>query len=257
LLADSTTIFPSKNSEGITAQITFCRKINKLSGKPIESESVFAIRENETVYSLIDISSPNRDDDRPLMFHLQWIDPEGNSIFLKRIDLYPEDSSSTFKSSISASPDKRQPGDYRLRFYLFRELIAEKDFKLLPGSEVPTLAEKLDINLSFSRKTDKKTGERIGIDTVFKIKDKARVQGFADVGNLENIPAEGAELRFDWIEPSGKSFYQKSLELIPGNPGSTAASSISISPDKRQPGDYLLRLYLNDEIAGEKKFYLR
>ncbi len=65
------------------------------------------------------------------MFHIDWIDSTGNSLYKKRIDLSPSDSSSRIISSISLSPPKRKVGEYIVRVYLFRELIAEKKFQLV------------------------------------------------------------------------------------------------------------------------------
>ncbi len=107
------------------------------------------------------------------MFHVDWIDPEGRSFYLKRIDLLPGDSTASLISSISVSPDKRLPGKYLLRIYLFRELIAEKYFELRDSAKV----EKIYGDIVFFKSIDKESGEMKGVDTVFEIKEKRDSQG--------------------------------------------------------------------------------
>jgi hypothetical protein len=130
--ADSTIVYPPKKTGDISAKITFCRKISKKTGKLIDAGSVFTIGNDEMVHAVVDLENRFESGDRDLMLHLQWIDQDGGDIYRKRIDLTSADSTSTLKSSISISPDKRQPGEYLLQVYLFRELIAEKKFRLLP-----------------------------------------------------------------------------------------------------------------------------
>lgn len=129
---DSTITYPPKKTDGISAKITLCRKVSKKTGNRIGEGTLFSIKEKEWVRAFVDIEHRFNDDKRELMFHLDWNDANGRSFYLKRIDLSPDDSSSTIKSSISISPGKRKPGKYTLRVYLFRELIAEKEFELRP-----------------------------------------------------------------------------------------------------------------------------
>jgi len=130
--ADSTIVYPAKKADGISAKITLCRKVDKKTGKRIGTGTVFTIMEKERVRAFVDLENRFVYGDRELMFHFDWIGVNGRSFYRKRIDLSPDDSSSTINSSISIPPDKRQPGKYILRIYLFRELIAEKKFELLP-----------------------------------------------------------------------------------------------------------------------------
>ena len=257
-VADSTIVYPAKTPDGISVKISLCRKLSNKTGKRIGEGTVFTIKEKESVYAFIDLENRFLHSDRELMFHIDWIDADGRSLYQKRIDLSPGDSSSTITSSISISPDKRQPGAYLLRIYLFRELIAEKKFELRAESQVtPSQEEGITANIILYRNVDKKTGKRIGEDTVFTIKDKAKIRAFIDLAN--RYAYGNMELMFllDWIGPNGSSFYRKQIDLIPGDSSSTINSSISISPDKRQPGECFLRIYLFEELIAEKKFELR
>jgi hypothetical protein len=68
------------------------------------------------------------------MFHLEWLSPDGETVYKKRIDWAPNSSTATLKSSIAIDPDRRSPGRYSFRVYLFRELMAEKRFELRADS---------------------------------------------------------------------------------------------------------------------------
>ena len=96
----------------------------------IGTGTVFTIKEKAKVRALINLE--NRDDylNNELKFKVEWIGPDSNSFYSKMIDLSPGDSSSTIKSSISNIPTKRQPGNYMLRVYLYKTLLAEKKFEL-------------------------------------------------------------------------------------------------------------------------------
>jgi hypothetical protein len=258
ILPDSTIVFPSKKADDISAKITFCNKLGSKTGKRIGEGTVFTIREKESVYAVVDLDNRFLNLGREQMIHIDWIDPDGSSFYRKRIDLLPGDSSSAITSSISISPNKRQAGEYILRIYLFRELIAEKKFELQTESQAALArAEGIQANIVFCKSVDKETGERKGVDSVFTIKEKAKVRAFID---LENRYANGdKELNFnlEWIGPDGKSFYSKQVDLPRGDTTTTINSSISITPDKRQPGKCLIQLYLFDELIAEKKFELQ
>ena len=256
--ADSTIVYPAKNADGIAAKITLFRKMNKKTGKLIGEGTVFTIREKEKIRALIELENRFVYGDRELMFHLDWIGDNGKSFYRKQIDFSPNDSSSTIKTSISIPPDRRQPGNYILRIYLFRELIAEKKFELIPESQIIlSKDEEIKAGITLYRRISKKTGKMLGKGTVFTIKKKAKVRALID---LENRFAYGdRELIFhlDWIGEDGKSFYRKGIDLYPDDSSSTIKSSISISPGKRQAGNCILQIFLFNKLIAEKKFELR
>lgn len=125
-----TTVFAPKEGEGIEAAITFCEKFGSKTGNPIREGTVFTVGEEEKVRALVEIGNARALGERDLMFHLMWIDPDRNSFYTKRIDITPEGDRAEIKSAISIPPDKREPGIYTLRVFLFRERIAEKTFEL-------------------------------------------------------------------------------------------------------------------------------
>ena len=254
---DSTIVYSPKQPEGITAKITLCRKVGKKTGKRIGTGTVFYIKEKTKVHAFFDLKNRKSFADKEMMFHIEWIGPDGKSFYRKRIDLLQDDSSSTINSSISITPAKRQQGSYKVRFFLFRELIAEKKFEL--RDFVPITGKEFDItaNITLCRKVGKKTGKRIGAGTVFTIKKKAKVRAIIDLENRDDYLDKALKFEVEWIEPNGKSFYKKKIDLSPGDSTSTIKSSISITPKKRQPGNYIFRVYLYKTLLSEKNFELR
>ena len=65
-----------------------------------------------------------------LKFSVKWSGPNSKSFYTKRFILSPEENSATIKSSISITPGKRPPGNYKFQLYLFEKLLAEKMFEL-------------------------------------------------------------------------------------------------------------------------------
>ena len=253
ILPDSTIAYPSKEADGISAKITLSRYFGQKTGRQSAIATIFPLKEGENIYSVIELENRLKNTDRDLMFHLDWIGPDGRSFYLKRIDLSPDDSTTALVSSISASPDKRPPGKYLLRIYLFRELIAEKHFELRAESEV----ERVSANIIFFKSIDKETGEMKGIDTAYEIKKKGILKAQVGLTNLNVYKDVELPFRMEWIGPDGRSFFSKKVNILQADTLSSITGSISITPDKREPGECFLRVYLFDELIAEKKFELR
>jgi hypothetical protein len=258
VLADSTIVYPSKSDDGISAGITLCKSISKKTGKLIGAGTTFTIREEASVRAVIDLENIFKSNDRPLMFHVDWVDKDDNSIFFKRIDLAKEDTVTSLISSISITPDKREPGEYTFRVYLFRELIAEKSFQLRAEYQY-TISDLDNVlkKLTLCRSIDKTTGEIIGEDSVFIIKEKARVRGIAEFQNLEVFGDRELKFFFDWVDSIGTLINRKELDLTSGDSSLSLSSFIPISPDVQKPGKFKLRLLLFENLIAEKKFELR
>jgi hypothetical protein len=254
---DSTIVYSPKQPEGVNANITLCRKVGKKTGKRIGTGTVFTIKKKAKIHAFFDLKNRKSFVDKEMMFHVEWIGPDSKSFYRKRIDLFPDDSSSTINSSISITAEKRQPGSYNVRLFLFRELIAEKRFQL--RDYVPITGKEFDItaNIILCRKVGKKTGKRIGAGTIFTIKNKAKVRAIIDLENRDDYLDNELKFKVEWIEPNGKSFYRKRINLSPDDSSSTIISSISITPKKRQPGNYIFRVFLYKTLLAEKKFELR
>jgi hypothetical protein len=256
--SDSTIQYPSKEADGIKTRIVLCRKYEKKTGTHIGLGAVFAIKEKETVNAFVDLKNCFFHTDRTLMFHLDWIGPDDKSVFLKRIDLSSTDSTTKISSSISVSPEKRQAGDYILKVYLFRELIAEKQFKLVDENQASDLLPRAIISkIAFFGIKDKKSGELIASDSIFTLGEKERIYACIDLVNHRTYADGELKFKLDWIGPDGKSFFKKVIDLSLTDSCSQLISSISISPKNRQAGKCFLRIYLFDELIIERPFVLR
>ncbi len=244
------------SGEGTTGNITLCRKVDTKTGKQIGEDTVFTIKKNANIRAFFDLENRFVFGDRELMFRFDWIEEDNKSFFKKQFNLSANDTSSTIFSSISISPEKRKTGKYSLRIYLFNELIAVKNFKLItePGITLSKSEEKIKAKIILYRKLNKKTGNRIGEGILFSIKEKERVRAYIEIKNCNS----NRKLKFhlNWIGPNGKSFYSKKFDISSGDSTSTIKSSISISPNKRKAGKYTLQIFLFNKLIGEKKFEL-
>lgn len=258
----STLVYSSKSKNGIESQIILCEGISNKTGKPVKPGIVFPIKEKSKVTAVIKLVNRTFHLDKTLMFHIDWLDSTGNSFFKKRIDVLPNDTSSVLTSTIAVSPGKRRVGEYTFKVYLFRELIAEKKFNLVDKLADPVqtlrkeMAEKIKAKILFGRKIRKKTGKLTDIDTVFTIGKKAKVNALVELKNVKLFLKEKKILYLDWVGPDKNSIYKKKIELAPGDTTSVISSSISNSSKKREPGSYMLKVYLFNELISEKSFNL-
>jgi hypothetical protein len=252
ILADSTIVFPPKNPSGISARITFSRFLTQKSSRQSAISTVFPLKDDGDVFAVVVLENRLKHTNRELLFHIDWIDPANRSFYKKQIDLAPGDSTTSLVSSISVSPDKRQAGKYLIRIYMFRELIAEKYFELRDSAGV----RKVSGDIVFFKSVDKESGEMKGVDTVFEIKKKGILRAQIRLENLHIFQDEELPVRLEWIGPGGETFYSKKIDVNPTDSVSPITGSISITPDKRQPGPYILRAYLFEEMIAERKFEL-
>lgn len=132
LTADSTWVYAGKTTGDVSARITFTTKSkpSKKTGKRRGVGTAFDIKEKRKVYAFVDIQNQFARGEDPLSFHVVWLKPDDKEFYTKRFEYEPSDSDTTLKSSRSISPKWRGPGTYKVRVYLFRELIAEKSFRL-------------------------------------------------------------------------------------------------------------------------------
>jgi len=284
VLNDSTIVYPSKFDTGIQPKITLSNKISKKTGKPLKPGRVFKLQDDAKIFASVELEKQTMENERAFMFHIDWIDSSGNSFYKKRIDISPDDSSSNITSSISISPRKRQTGNYSVHLYLFRELIAEKKFQLVKSmtdsaivkkkskSEIQNKTEKkvkvkktikpkvnienIKASIILCRKVSKKTGKPIGTDTTFTIKDSANVKAVVSIEKQDIKTNEQLKFYFDWIGPDNKTFYKKQVVYTTSSPLFTISNSISITPEKRQPGTYILQVTFRKKIIAEQKFEL-
>jgi len=281
-LKDSTIFYPVKFEKVLFKGISLSNKISKKTGKPIKPNSVFELKDQSKLYASVDLQE--LENERDLMFHIDWIDSSGNSFYRKRIDISPSDSSSRIISSISITPEKRKTGKHLVRVYLFRELIAEKKFQLVEAKtdSISTKKKKTEntekqsvkkedkkkkikpivkvenitANITLCRYISKKSGKLIGADSSFTIKDKGKVKAVVNIENRDIKTNQQMNFYFEWIGPDGKSFYRKKVVYTTSNPSFTISNSISITPEKRKPGIYKIQIIYKKKVIAKQKFEL-
>jgi len=255
LTNDSTIIYQSKTPEDINVKISFCRKVDRKTGEFEGAGTEFTVMEKGRVQAVVDIENRFNTAYDELMFHIDWVDLNDKSIYLKRVVLPVGDSTVRLKTAITISPETREPGEYKLKVYYFRELIAEKSFELLPALQADKIQDLGFTNeITFFTKLDKKTKKRKGIDTVFFLGEKSKVRAGYDLPDLTSLGSRELLFNFKWIGPDDSLFYKKTVDLLAANAKDAISSSISITPEKRDTGNYVSQLYLYDELIAEKKF---
>jgi hypothetical protein len=257
-LSDSTIGYPPKKADGVSAAISLYRKIDKKTGKRIGEGAAFTLMEKTRVHARADIENFYSVGEKELMFHFNWIGPDGKSLYKKRIGVFPSDSILDISSTISISPELRLPGNYKIQLYFFRELIAEKDFLLFPEFNSATFyLEKNRPQITLSKKTTEKTENRINGDTVFEIGKKEKVHALFNLGNRLDYGNRELLFRFEWFGEDTTAFYRKRIYLSVEDSSSTIKSAISIASEKRKPGNYGVKLFLFNKPIAEKRFELK
>ncbi len=254
-------IFNSKDMTGINADVILSKGLDEHSGLPLIAGS-FMLSENAKVYAEVRLLNRNSQSKENLMFHLDWIDPEGNSFFKKRVDILSEDIPAGFNSAISIPPGKRDTGNYKLRVYLFRELIAEKNFFLtsynVDSANIFSRANagKISAEISTGSKYDKEKDTPADTGSTFTLGEKERI--YAGIILLNDYLYRGKEVILDiaWTYANDSSFFNKTLSYSPYDTITPIRSSVSINEKSREPGIYKLKVYLYGNLIKEKSFLL-
>jgi len=257
VLEDSTLVYLPIDSNDISAVgITLFWKKSKRNNKLLDKGTVFTIKKNRKVRALINLKNLKLQDESDAVFHIDWVYANGNSFHKKQVTLPLPDSSSVIESYISISPEIRDQGDYTIKVYYFRELIAEKNFHLLPEVIEPKLVgDEITAQITLYRKKSKKTGKLIGKGTSFKIKKKRNIRAIIDIHNRFGYGNRELKFKIKWIDETGCTIYLKKANLSSTNLTSIITSSISYG--NRKPGKYSLQVFLFNKLIGEKKFEIR
>ncbi|MBD3160661.1 MAG: hypothetical protein GF346_00835 [Candidatus Eisenbacteria bacterium] len=130
--ADSTFVYPPKRPGDVGATITFAEKssVSRVTGKRRGVSRSFDMGPGAKVWAFVDLENVFARGDDSLHFHVVWIRHDGRDEFKKKVSYLPSEEDTTLKSAISIPPGRRDPGEYGLQVYLYRELIAEKRFTL-------------------------------------------------------------------------------------------------------------------------------
>jgi len=250
-------IFKLKDGSTVVDNIQLCRKMDRDNKNLIGEGETFTILDDGRVQAIVTMSDYILEKDKLSMFHFDWISSSGYTTYLKRVDYSPDDNSDYIWSSISITPELRSPGEYKLRIYYFRELIAEKEFELLPEFD-PSLynLEAISENLVLCEKT-KKSGEPVTISYEMNQSNNGSIRASFKLdkdiltGNQEQL------YRFDWFRNDDTtSFYRKYVDILNRDKVKYISSSISTSPEKREAGEYFVVLNLYGKPIAQKAFVL-
>ncbi len=141
------------------------------------------------------------------------------------------------------------------------------------------------VDVTLCRKIGRKTGRRIGVGTTFRMSEKSRVQAVVDFTNV--TAGKDYTVHLVWIRPDGREMYRRFAEvrqeavaaetfrtvvrwldaedlhkvradtLDGAAPQFTLDSRLNTSLTKqREPGEYLLRVYLDRRLLREDTFTL-
>lgn len=256
LLEDSFELLPKFQLENYTIDnknLTLSTKINKaIKHHEKENIEIVSMKGKWVEASLAFENSPQYKN-RELLFRYDWVGEDGKIFYRKRMDISPADSTIVLKSSLSISPEERQEGKYAIQLYLFDEILAQVDYRLLP----PLDTKKVKSSITFCSNVDKKTTKRTGINSIFNLGTKAKVYACVDLSNCLVFGERELNFRLKWVDTDGKTMFSKRFNFAPNKSSKTLISAISISPKKREKGDYKLQVLLFNELIAEKSFTLR
>ena len=257
MMTDSTIVYRSCDSVRINAQIKLYRNLYNSDDLP-DNLTNFRLKNNVNLIARIYLKNTDKYIGENLMFHIDWIDNQGESFYLKRIDLTPEKKENEFISAISLDTSGRAAGNYSIKVYLFRELIAEKNFTLEKAYPLFPLAEieNLKHNLILYRKYNKKKEKYYGAKGPYKQVENAWLRAKLELPNINKFKEYDFDFKFEWRDPDGNPFYTKELNIPPGKKVKSLKTAIPISEDKRERGKYTLNMFLNDSLLETKNFEL-
>ena len=84
----------------------------------------------------------------------------------------------------------------------------------------------------------------------FVQREEEKVRGVVDLENLR--PGEALVVHVLWVKPDGKDAFSKRVELVPETSEARVETSLTISPSRRPPGTYRLKVYLFRKLLAGK-----
>jgi hypothetical protein len=256
--ANATYVYPAKKPNDIIPVIKLTDKKNKEDIALSEDQSTFTIGEKEHVFAIVGLENLFAQNDRNKEFHIDWIGENERSFYRKRIEVSKDDTSHCITSTIAIPPEKRSPGDYSFNVYYFRELIAKKNFTLLPKPVITQkIIQKINPKLELCRYVKKETGEKVGVDTTFELQEKRSVRAVLDFNEIDVFNGQELKFAINWVDSIGNSIFQKKISIQHDDTVRSIVSSISISPEKRKAGNYGVNVYLFDRLIESAEFTLK
>jgi hypothetical protein len=89
----------------------------------------FLLEKGQRARGIVDVKGAKPGEE--LVFHLLWVKPNGKDAFMKREVVVPEESSFRLQTSLSLDPERRPPGTWLLKVYLFRKLFAHESVEFV------------------------------------------------------------------------------------------------------------------------------
>jgi len=249
--------YSAKESSGINISVILHKGINEASGNPI-SVKTFMTGAKSKVYASIKLLNRKFHPGEDMMLHIDWIDPDGNSFFMKRTDILSGDTTSELKSAISVQPGKRDTGQYKLRVYLFRELVAENNFSLVsynPDSAAVFSNGPVSADVFLGSRYNRKNVMPGDTGSVFEQKNKAKVYAGIRLRNRDALKGKVIEGEIDWCDED-RPFYRKSIFFSQHDTLKETGSAVSTDIKSRKPGSYSVKVYLYNNLVAEKLFRL-
>jgi hypothetical protein len=253
---NSTVYYTPKDSNQVKVSIDLGRKFLKATRQLIFTGQHFPVAKDETVHAYVNVDFKDTASNNTHVFHLQWIDQEGKDIYTKEFKHQMDDTASVLYSSIFT--EGREKGNYSVRVFYFRELIAEKHFYLVDSAKYSdSLIDKVGTTLSFGEKYSRKKQKLLSTDTVFYKGPGKWVNTLVRFRN--EPPFEGDQVKFkvEWLDPKGDVAYDKWIKLNRGEDIDLLRSSISIDDKDRDTGLYTVNFYWFDQRIAQNHFRLK
>ncbi len=219
--------------------------ISSYGGQPVKTrDSSFVLMKKTKL--LMKFKTPVLDGKRQWIYHVDWKDETGRLISRKHFE-----GDSILSSSLPLSPILRSPGQYTMEIYLFDRLLATKNFRLLPPYDLSGV----ETGISFCPYYDKKNKRKTEFRNTYNIGQKTAVNACVRLTDKNHRIKTGEWLvELKWTDGTGKSFYTKKYNLKPKNHSAYLRSKISLSPEKRTPGEYSLQVLMFHETVASKAF---
>ncbi len=219
--------------------------ISSYGGQPEKTrDSSFVLMKKTKL--LMKFKTPALTGKRQWLYHVDWKDETGRLISRKHYE-----GNSMLASSLSLSPSTRSAGQYAVEIYLFDHLLARKNFRLLPPYDLSGV----ETGISFCPFYDKKNKRKTEFRNTYNVGEKAAVNACIRLTDKEHRIKTGVWLvELKWMNNQGKSFYTKKYKLQPNGNSVYLTGKISLSPEKRTPGEYSLQVLMFHETVASKGF---
>ena len=239
-------------SKSIEKNLVLANSIDNKTGQTVGEGTEFRIMNDGWVEASLDLSTYFHGNDKDLMIHLDWVDEKGIS-FYKKMQILVADSTKV-NTAISISPELRQAGNYTLNVYAFRELVASKQFILLPTFKID---KSLKETIKLETRANKKTTKHKASNPIIPLMDDKWIKATIKLKNKPKTTKKELLYQLNWIDSKGEIFYKKRYAVLSKEKKSTLDCSVEVAPNKKEVGNYKIQLLVFGNTIAEKKFTLK